>query len=299
MVSTAAVISEYTTTIAMSMLPTPPSPLSPMMAALEGREYTNQIPTLQQQSPSPVKRRYAPRRSHKSQSAEHLPTRIEQLKPPSPTATKPRSSSFDTSQKHQPHKAIRRRSSFCPQSLHATILFLDLEGYSKSSDIHQRQVTSDFMTTLRNLLIFIYNGIIPERGNIDNYVILPTGDGAAVIVIKCPCCVIENTNNCSNDVGECCNSDNEEGGECSHEGEGDAFNSSSRRRSSMNDSSKKKGIYCKHCNTTSLQTTEETALWIGSTLLLWATQRQIGLRVGLNSGELSIVEDPYGKSFFR
>ena len=297
----------------MSMLPTPPSPLSPMMAALEGREYTNQLPTLQkqssttsqqQQSPvSPVKRRYAPMRGHKSQSAEDLPTRIEQLKPPSPT-TKPRSSSFDTSQNKQPHKAIRRRSSFCPQSLHATILFLDLEGYSKSSDIHQRQITSDFMTTLRNLLIFIYNGIIPERGNIDNYVILPTGDGAAVIVIKCPCCVIDNnTDNCSDDLGECCNSDNEEGGECSHEGEGDAFNCSSsnnRRRSSINSTStKKKGIYCKHCNTTSLQTTEETALWIGSTLLLWATQRQIGLRVGLNSGELNIVEDPYGKSFFR
>ena len=288
------------------MLPTPPSPLSPMMAALEGREYTNQLPTLQQQSstaqqqqsPAPVKRRYAPMRSHKSQSAEHLPTRIEQLKPPSP-ATKPRSSSFDVSQ----NKAIRRRSSFCPQSLHATILFLDLEGYSKSSDIHQRQITSDFMTTLRNLLIFIYNGIIPERGNIDNYVILPTGDGAAVIVIKCPSCVIENTDNCSNDLGECCsNSDTEEGGECSHEGEGDAFDcstSNNRRRSSVNDSSNKKGIYCKHCNTTSLQTTEETALWIGSTLLLWATQRQIGLRVGLNSGELNIVEDPYGKSFFR
>ena len=41
------------------------------------------------------------------------------------------------------------------------------------------------MSTLRNLLTFAY-GDLPQRGNIDNYVILPTGDGAAVIVIRPP-----------------------------------------------------------------------------------------------------------------
>lgn len=132
----------------------------------------------------------------------------------------------------------RRKSSFSitPLTAPSTIVFVDLEGYSKQDDLHQKVITSDFMTNLRDLLTFAY-GSVPDRSKIDDYVILPTGDGAAVCVMRPP------------------------------------------RRT---------------CDSPSLQGTQETALWIGSSLLLWASKRKVGLRVGLNSGDLTIVEDPYG-----
>jgi len=161
--------------------------------------------------------------------------------------------------------------------LSATIVFVDLEGYSKSSDVHQRRLTCDFMGSVRNLLTFAY-GEIPVRGNIDNYVILPTGDGAAVIVIRPPRRTMGN-----DDEGI------DEGSHgCVHGKTADL------PRQQQQQQQLPFGITCPHCSTRSLRTTEETALWIGSSLLLWASHRRIGLRVGLNSGELSIVEDPYG-----
>jgi len=175
---------------------------------------------------------------------------------------------------YQISKRRQRRSSFATplHPLHATIVFVDLEGYSKSSDTHQRHLTCDFMNTLRNLLTFAYDEL-PVRGNIDNYVILPTGDGAAVIVIRPP----RRTNTEKNDSS---NNNCKDDGCSIHEDHASHL--------------PQDGISCSHCSTQSLRTTEETALWIGSSLLLWASRRQIGLRVGLNSGELSIVEDPYG-----
>ena len=159
----------------------------------------------------------------------------------------------------------RRRSSFdsslCP--IEATIVFVDLEGYSRHKDTQQRQLTEDFMTTLRNLLTFAYDEL-PSRTNIDNFVILPTGDGAAVIVIQPPKRTLQI------DMDE---DDNQS-------------------------QAKQTGILCKHCNQLCLRTTEEVALWLGSSLLVWASERDIGLRVGLNSGDLNIVEDPYGDPNF-
>lgn len=132
----------------------------------------------------------------------------------------------------------RRESSFSlsPLTIASTIVFVDLEGYSKQDDLHQKHITSDFMTTLRDLLTFAYRSV-PDRSQIDDYVILPTGDGAAVCVMRPPRCT---------------------------------------------------------CDSSFLQGTQETALWIGASLLLWASKRKVGLRVGLNSGDLTIVEDPYG-----
>lgn len=136
----------------------------------------------------------------------------------------------------------RRQSSFStgPLIIASTIVFVDLEGYSKTSDMHQKYITKDFMSTLRELLTVAY-GSVPDRSKVDDYVILPTGDGAAVCVMQPP----QNTS-------------------------------------------------CPSCDSHSLQDTEETALWIGASLLLWASRRNVGLRVGLNSGDLTIVEDPYG-----
>ena len=243
--------------------------------------------------------RYAPKR------APHQPPQSVKDYDNSPIAGKQRSSSFDTRLMTAPvsPRMIRRKSSFCKDELHATIVFLDLEGYSKSSDVHQRRLTSDFMSTLRNLLSFAY-GYIPSRENIDNYVILPTGDGAAVIVIKPPKREIKATATSrdsksysydnSDDGSHCRHNDNcGENGECATQRSSNGENSECSIRNNDNDAPSR-GIKCEYCSCQSLRTTEETALWIGSTLLLWASQRQIGLRVGLNSGELSIVEDPYG-----
>eukprot|EP00581_Thalassiosira_minuscula_P015173 CAMPEP_0183715686 /NCGR_PEP_ID=MMETSP0737-20130205/9818_1 /TAXON_ID=385413 /ORGANISM="Thalassiosira miniscula, Strain CCMP1093" /LENGTH=945 /DNA_ID=CAMNT_0025944809 /DNA_START=10 /DNA_END=2844 /DNA_ORIENTATION=+ len=201
-------------------------------------------------------------------------------------------------------RASRRASFNTPvHPLAATIVFVDLEGYSKSSDVHQRHLTRDFMSTLRNLLTFAY-GEMPVRGNIKDYVILPTGDGAAVIVIRPPRRVLGRT------AGESAD-DNDSGGieesirettvmeSGAHECNSCAMESSGS--SNGNNSKKEKlpcGISCPHCSNQSLRTTEETALWIGATLLQWASTRHVGLRVGLNSGELSIVEDPYGDPNF-
>lgn len=160
--------------------------------------------------------------------------------------------------------------------LSATIVFVDLEGYSKSSDVHQRRLTCDFMGSVRNLLTFAY-GEIPVRGNIENYVILPTGDGAAVIVIRPP----------RRTMGKDDDGIDEGSHGCIHGKTADLPRQQHQQLLPF-------GIACPHCYTRSLRTTEETALWIGSSLLLWASHSRIGLRVGLNSGELSIVEDPYG-----
>jgi hypothetical protein len=81
----------------------------------------------------------------------------------------------------------RRQSSFSisPLTIPSTIVFVDLEGYSKASDLHQKYITRDFMATLRDILTFAY-GSIPNRSKVEDYVILPTGDGAAVCVMRPP-----------------------------------------------------------------------------------------------------------------
>lgn len=137
----------------------------------------------------------------------------------------------------------RRQSSFSigPLTIPSTVVFVDLEGYSKTSDMHQKWITRHFMSTLRDVLTDVY-GSAPSRTETDDYVILPTGDGAAICVMRPP--------------------------------------------------HKHSSCTCSECS--AFQCTEETALWIGASLLLWASKRNVGLRVGLNSGDLTIVEDPYG-----
>ena len=177
----------------------------------------------------------------------------------------------------------RRRSSFNLGDKDATILFVDLEGYSKTTNLTQRHITRAFMNTLSNLLTFCY-GALPSRANVNDYVILPTGDGAAVVVIRPP------------SRRELYDTDKKGGGNnqaaCQVNGVADRLSEVSLASSST--SGKLFGLHCSSCSRISLQTTEETALWIGASLLLWSESIQIGLRVGLNSGELSIVEDPYG-----
>mmetsp|Transcript_23921 Transcript_23921/g.34188 ORF Transcript_23921/g.34188 Transcript_23921/m.34188 type:complete len:811 (-) Transcript_23921:1017-3449(-) len=176
----------------------------------------------------------------------------------------------------------RRRSSFNLGDKDATILFVDLEGYSKTTNLTQRHITRAFMNTLSNLLTFCY-GALPSRANVNDYVILPTGDGAAVVVIRPPSRrVLYDTD--------------EKGG--GNKRAASQVNGIADRLSEVSIASsgggKLFGLHCSSCSRISLQTTEETALWIGASLLLWSESIQIGLRVGLNSGELSIVEDPYG-----
>jgi len=177
----------------------------------------------------------------------------------------------------------RRRSSFNLGDLDATILFVDLEGYSKTTNLTQRHITRAFMNTLSNLLTFCY-GALPSRMNVSDYVILPTGDGAAVVVIRPPSRrVLPDTD------------DNNGGGNDSAASEVNiAADRLSRVSMGSSSSGRLFGLHCSSCSRISLQTTEETALWIGSSLLVWSESIQIGMRVGLNSGELSIVEDPYG-----
>lgn len=186
---------------------------------------------------------------------------------------------------HLQFRSGRCRSSFNLGDLDATILFFDLEGYSKTTNLIQRHITRAFMNTLRTLLTFCY-GALPSRTIVSDYVILPTGDGAALVVIRPPARrILDDT-------------DEEVGGHFYDEAADEAVDDAGIRlsQSSLSSSLKRKlfGLHCSSCSRKSLQTTEETALWIGSSLLLWAESLQIGLRVGLNTGELSIVEDPYG-----
>lgn len=181
----------------------------------------------------------------------------------------------------------RRRSSFDLGDLDATILFVDLEGYSKTTNLTQRHITRAFMNTLSCLLTFCY-GSLPLRMNVKDYVILPTGDGAAVVVIRPPLRrTLHATDN--DDDDDCCGND-----EVATAVNVVADRLSQSSISSSNSGKQLFGLHCSSCSRISLQTTEETALWLGSSLLLWSESIQIGLRVGLNSGELSIVEDPYG-----
>ena len=190
----------------------------------------------------------------------------------------------------------RRRSSFDLKDLDATILFVDLEGYSKTTNLTQRVITRAFMNTLSNLLTFCYDSL-PSRMNVKDYVILPTGDGAAVVVIRPPLRRVLQDDTAVDFKGGHCDG----GGECGNDNGAatTAVNGVTDRlsQSSISSSSSEKqlfGLHCSSCSRISLQTTEETALWLGSSLLLWSESIQIGMRVGLNSGELSIVEDPYG-----
>ncbi len=192
--------------------------------------------------------------------------------------------SLDSSPLTSPLQIGLRRSSFTLADLNATILFVDLEGYSRTTNLTQRHITRAFMTTLSNLLTFCY-GKLPSRMNVEDYVILPTGDGAAVVVFRPPLRRVLDCNvNGGDDLGTTpVNSSSSLG-----------LRLSQSSISSSKSSLKEFGLHCSSCSQISLQTTEETALWLGSSLLLWSDSIQIGLRVGLYSGELSIVEDPYG-----
>ncbi|KAL7544400.1 hypothetical protein ACHAWF_007788, partial [Thalassiosira exigua] len=130
----------------------------------------------------------------------------------------------------------RRRSSFFPPAhpLQSTVVFADLEGYSKGSDRRQRTLVRDFLSTLRELLTFAY-GRPPRRGDVDDYVILPTGDGAAVIVLRPPRRVLGRR---------------QEAGSLD-----DAWNGGNKHPLPS-------GITCPLCTRRSLRTTEETVLWI-------------------------------------
>ena len=155
------------------------------------------------------------------------------------------------------------------------------------------------MSTLRNLLTFAYKRL-PDRCNVEDYVILPTGDGAAVCVMKPPNPedVAAANNNAAaapapaadtiDIIDDDATADSFDSPEEAMEKQG-----YERTKQLLQNQENRTPKKCT-CTKRTLRTIEETALWIGSSLLLWAQHRDIGLRVGLNSGELSIVEDPYG-----
>ena len=198
-------------------------------------------------------------------------------------------SSLDSSPLTSPlqYQIGRRRSSFTLTDLNATILFVDLEGYSRTTNLTQRHITRAFMTTLSNLLTFCY-GKLPSRMNVEDYVILPTGDGAAVVVFRPPLRRMLDRNVNGGDDLETASA------VVAQDSNSSSFLPTLSQSSISSSSRRDFGLHCSSCSQISLQTTEETALWLGSSLLLWSDSMQIGLRVGLYSGELSIVEDPYG-----
>ncbi|KAL7472486.1 hypothetical protein ACHAXS_013068 [Conticribra weissflogii] len=211
-----------------------------------------------------------------------------------------------------PYHLLRRCSLFTVLSTQSScIVFVNLEGYSKNTDVTQRHVTRDFMETLRNILTFAYSKL-PDRESVKEYVILPTGDGAAVCVLKPP--GMEGTGsqnehgNGMGGVGEgrgsICGGDDEweyddllsKHSQVSSDSSATLAEGPRRRRDSHHRADRS-GRSCQKLlcsSSTGLRSIEETALWIGSSLLLWAKHRSIGMRVGLNSCDLSIVQDPYG-----
>jgi len=113
-----------------------------------------------------------------------------------------------------------------------TILFVDLAAFSTNRDPVQLSVARSFFEELKTLLTGLW-GVAPDRSDDSRYCLLPTGDGAAVVLWK----------------------------------KADAH-----------------------------PQREYTALWLAGNIMVWANTHdpRIGIRCGINQGELDLVEDPYG-----
>lgn len=113
-----------------------------------------------------------------------------------------------------------------------TVIFLDLIGFSTAPDPTQLDMAQSFMKALRGELQALWQSP-PTRTDITSYLVLPTGDGAAVIIW-------------------------------------DGAPGHPRR--------------------------EFSALWLAGKMLVWAKLQAspVGIRCGVNSGELDFLDDPYG-----
>jgi hypothetical protein len=113
------------------------------------------------------------------------------------------------------------------------VVFVDLVGYSQNQTPVMEYLGNAFMQAVGHTVRALYPGVVPERTDTCPYLILPTGDGAAVILW-------------------------------------DTAQGHPRL--------------------------EFTALVLGGMLLRWAQEQQpaVGLRCGINAGQLEIVTDPYG-----
>ncbi len=112
-----------------------------------------------------------------------------------------------------------------------TVVFFDLTGFSISADPIQASIANAFKDVLKDELTRLFQKP-PARDDQSSYLVLPTGDGAAVILW-------------------------------------DAASNHPRR--------------------------EFTALWLAGKILVWAQaqERLLGIRCGINSGELDLVNDIY------
>jgi hypothetical protein len=115
-----------------------------------------------------------------------------------------------------------------------TILFMDLAAFSSNMDPVQLDVAKSFFKKLKDLLTDL-RGVPPDRSDVSQCCLLPTGDGAALVLWKGP-------------------------------------NARWRR--------------------------EYTALWLAGNMMVWANTHKpkIGIRCGINQGELDLVKDPNGQT---
>ncbi len=115
-----------------------------------------------------------------------------------------------------------------------TVVFFDLVGFSTNSNPAQAEIAQEFMNSVKDALTRLW-GSPPEKNHVNTYNILPTGDGAAVVIW---------------------------------------------------------GPARDH------QTIENTALWIAGYILAWGSTRipGIGIRCGINHGEMYLISDPYDQS---
>lgn len=73
-----------------------------------------------------------------------------------------------------------------------TIIFFDFESFSKKRDPGQREIAQPFFDQLKNILTGIWKSP-PQRSGEGPYMILPTGDGAAIVLWKAANGSIEET----------------------------------------------------------------------------------------------------------
>lgn len=113
------------------------------------------------------------------------------------------------------------------------VVFFDLVGYSHNPAPVMAELGNGFMQAVKDATAALYPGVIPRRHETCPYLILPSGDGAAVILWE---------------------------------------------------------------TAAGHPRLEVSAIVLGGTLLRWAHDQQpeVGLRCGINAGQLDTVTDPYG-----
>lgn len=62
------------------------------------------------------------------------------------------------------------------------VVFFDPAGYSKSEIPVQAQLGNSFMAALKDTVVALYPDTLPTRSRECPYLILPTGDGAAIVL---------------------------------------------------------------------------------------------------------------------